>query len=254
VRHQLSKVVLLYLRRHKLSPPHTHGQSWTAQFQNAMSVLRPNNPELAQFVMWALVTTRSHEAKYPGMDIDTDNILKWEGYVWHMQMLNAGSIDNRMHEWTRTEDGDADGPTRVDPYTPNTYSDYVVNLISQDANGMGILVTISKLVEPTAGSATDRSVMPFFDSSAEQCPHAAGAWTFVLEKANQVNASIAKGTAGEEMHRVSQAWMKALWCYVMLKYRPEKEHQDYVHDVQDDKIQGFNTAPSCTPTCVSSKT
>ena len=76
--------------------------------------------------MWALATIRSHEAKYPGMDIDTDSILKWEGYVWHMKMRNAGSIDNRtqfcdymksmqmfMHEWTREENGDGDGPTRI---------------------------------------------------------------------------------------------------------------------------------------------
>jgi hypothetical protein len=29
----------------------------------------------------------------------------------------------------------------------------------------------------------------------------------------------------------------------MLKYRTEKEHQDYVHDVQDGKTEGFNTGP-----------
>jgi hypothetical protein len=79
--------------------------------------------------------------------------------VWHMKMRNVGSMDNRtqflgnmkslkmfMHEWTRKEDGDGDGPTRVEPYTPNTYSDFVVNLIADDANGIDILVKISKLL------------------------------------------------------------------------------------------------------------
>jgi hypothetical protein len=204
VRYQLSKVVLLFLRGHKLPNPNAHGLSWTAQYQNVMSVLRPNNPALADFIVWSQEAIRKYEVKYPGEDIDIDKALKWESYVRHMKMRNAGNIDNHtqfrdnmkimhtlMYEWTREENGDGDGATRAGPYTPNTYSDYVANLIAQDANGIGIMVTISKLFEPTPGSATDTAMMGWFYDSAGQCPDAAGAWTTVLDKTNRINSSIA---------------------------------------------------------------
>jgi hypothetical protein len=126
-------------------------------------------------VVWALNIIWERKAKYPGVDIDYTKALMGERYVHYLNALGVGSIDNRtqflgsmvlfrsmMHKLTRSEDGDGEGATKVETHIPNAYSDNAKTLIAQKANGVSTPVSVAKLFEPTANSATDQAMMEFF--------------------------------------------------------------------------------------------
>jgi hypothetical protein len=64
MKYSVPKALVTYLRRHKLVDPNEGNKSWTAQLDDMMPVLLPNNLLLSEFLVWALEVVQRREVLY----------------------------------------------------------------------------------------------------------------------------------------------------------------------------------------------